>query len=148
MSEAKLPPTKKTKVTPAPARTEVQSASSRSDKPPRKIAPWERGARTAFRRALYVAAPVFLWMILSLLDLISLSLSTNLSLCFSVLLYLLGIPLSILFGLDSFALEWAPESSNELIMLVFLVVMGLNFTLIGAVRGWLRGEEQEEVKGA
>lgn len=144
MSEVKLPPTKRSKSKEISQKVTKTTAVNAPEKASRPLSPWERGARSGLKRSLYVAAPVLVWMILSIFGLISVSLSTNLLLCFSVALYLLGIPLSILFGLDSFALEWAPDSSNETIMLVFLLVVSLNFTLIGAIRGWLRGDVVEE----
>jgi len=143
-----LPPTKK--ANPKIVRKSAQEAPRRGSKPktaseqPRTIAAWERGARIGFKRSLYVAVPVLLWMLLSLLGLLSVSLNSNLVLCFSVLVFVLAIPLSILFGLHTFALNWAPESSNETIMLVFVLVLCLNFTLVGCLRGLLRGDEEQK----
>lgn len=107
--------------------------------------PWVRGVISAFRRFLFIAIPVVIWALLLLVDgILPERLLFGLTLAMVVVLFLLSIPLSILHRLDTIlsAVMDFSGSSRSIALLVALCYVLVNFVVIGAIVGFVRGKRR------
>ena len=83
----------------------------------------------AFQRFCYVLMPVLLWLLLGKLGVLAQSLHDAGNLILAVLLFVLGLPLSVFFRVDSLRETFGVTESTSLILLALVIVL-LNFMLI------------------
>ncbi|MCB0324683.1 MAG: hypothetical protein KDD69_13970 [Bdellovibrionales bacterium] len=101
---------------------------------------WERGVQTALRRFQFVAGATFAWLVAAVFQLLPLPMIDASRLILSVVLFVLAIPTAIILRLDDFSKNWGADGYHNLVILVALLMVLLNFVAIGAVVGWLRGD--------
>ena len=104
---------------------------------------WKDGAKTAFGRFLWVGVPVVIWVLLSRFELLSETVAGSGTLIISVVLFVLAIPFSMIFRLDTASSYFAFQEMPEAALLVSLLFVLANYLLIGAFMGWLRGRRNE-----
>ena len=99
---------------------------------------WLSGMITGFRRFLYIAAVVAIWIGLCRFELIEAPLRNAGTLCISAVLFFFAMPCSIFLRMDQLLSDWSPSVRPDILLLVALPMVLLNFLLFGAVRGALR----------
>ena len=99
---------------------------------------WKAGAVAAGKKFFYVAVPTALWAVLLKMDLLPTAIAEAGTLLLTVCLFLLAMPTGLVLRIDDLA-SWGEGQFNKpTVLLIVLLVVGLNFILVGAVLGVLR----------
>ena len=103
--------------------------------------PWKRGVKTALRRYLYLAAPTVVWCIILKLGLFTPTVTFPVTMVFTLLVFLASIPLGLVFRVDSM-IDSVYRLTGDSVAIGLLAALGValvNYMLVGALMGWLRG---------
>ncbi len=112
------------------------SADLKTSSLPGKDAGLLQDLKNAFRVFLWVAIPILLWLGCGYFALIEDRMLSVGNLIISVLLFVLALPFSAIFRLDSIMSAWAGPRNNEAALLAGLIFVWGNFEIIGAYLGW------------
>jgi hypothetical protein len=106
--------------------------------------PWVLGINKALQRFLFIAIPTVIWSVLLLFEgILPEALRFGFTIAIVVVLFLLSIPLSIIHRLDVILADVSSYTNNSksAAMLVALLYVMINFIIIGAIGGWLKGRK-------
>lgn len=99
----------------------------------------------AVKRFMVVAACVVVWILLAELDLFGGNFASVGTLILSVILFLLAIPVSIVFRMDTFLLDQVGQAEEHVLLLWTLPFVLANFLVITNLRNLLRPKGEEPV---
>jgi len=125
------------------AATTAQQARREAAKSLQQLPRWKEGVITALRRFAYVAALVIIWCVVLYTGIAPEMLMGSLTLVLSVGLFILAMPLGLFVRLDNLIGEWSGLYSDIGGLLAALVVIGINFVIVGALAGFLRRKKSE-----
>lgn len=107
------------------------------------IPAWQRGVYRGFRWFSYVALVTIFWILVSYLDVLPYGLSSSVNLVLPILLFLLAIPISIIFGLDNIIWESSGGNIHVSELLILLTVL-INFLCISVCLVLVRGDSEKK----
>ncbi len=120
------------------AAQEAKAARQAAAKSLTALPPWRQGVKTALVRFGSFAGVVLIWCVLQASGIVPTGVSIPITLALSVIVFLLSIPTGLLFRMDNM-MSWGGTFGETGNMIVGLLVVLVNFILIGAVRGFLSG---------
>jgi Mn2+/Fe2+ NRAMP family transporter len=103
-----------------------------------KKSKFKSGLWKGFKSSRYIVVVVFFWLLLLKLGVLPDWLVGSGILLFSLLLFLLAIPLSIFFRLDQLMSAWNYSVSPESSLFIALLLVCLNLSFLGGIRSFFR----------
>jgi hypothetical protein len=100
--------------------------------------PWRAIFRKALRRFSFLAVPVIFWLLLGKVGLVGQNTFSTVAMILAVLLFLAGMPLSIVLHLDNLSVAYNIQN-NYLALVLGLVIVFFNLLGWGILKaGWRR----------
>ena len=97
---------------------------------------WAEGLSKALRCFIVICVLCLFWLIIGRLDLVNRNLFETITLVLAVMLFVLGLPISALLRIDDLFHQYGITGRFGLV--IALVIVLLNFSVIGAIGGVVR----------
>jgi len=104
---------------------------------------WMLGVKKSLKVFGFFAAAILIWLLLYHFEILDKSILDTGNFIVSILLFVIAMPCSLFFRMDTMMERFAADSSTEVALLAALPIVLLNFMLIGAYRGWSKSIKEK-----
>ena len=97
---------------------------------------WMQGVKKSLKVFSWLAIVVLIWLLLNHFEVLDKSILDTGNFILSIFLFMISIPTSLFFRMDTMMERYAADYSAQVALLAALPLVLFNFMLIGAYMGW------------